>query len=183
MDGSKKFSTFDEVLLLYAEIFEKRPECIEEESIPILDYLKRINKKGIITISSQPGLDASYGLVCVKQRAFLDCFMKKDAFLNILSKNFIRDDVTCIVKSTKIELDPSYLDDSGDDGIIVRIESYKHGEYEPVSEITFKNYGPGIENLFEESVREEILASLVHVVFIDMQWGRINLFENFLAKC
>jgi hypothetical protein len=75
---------------------------VDEETIPILENLRKINVLGFVTISSQPGICSDENGYSEIQRAFIEGFMKRDMVKSFVKK-LAEYDILVVVYGTLTE--------------------------------------------------------------------------------
>lgn len=152
----------------HLSIFKEKDENKQRfgESSPLMGYLITISRKNILVYSAQLGsLNYECGVVS-KKRAFVECFLYHSTFLDILIKSKINKIegalIIIICENSNEILDiPISMDDTSDGEIIKK-------KFRVVSDMG-KIDPPDILNR----------GDLVHVLFIDMEWGRcVYLFDK-----
>jgi hypothetical protein len=180
-----KFSSYSEVLTYYADFlsgkFEDSPGGpLEEETQVILPQLKKINKAGIVTVCSQPGLELIKKKSTIIQRAFLTCYMTEDKFLMIKEK---LNHISWIwIEGVHFE-ELSNFDGPclSDDIVPLTKEVAENNEKIYTRLIPGVSVGD-IDMILENSRPEnkaEICENLYQVQFVDLVWGRrTELFDQ-----
>lgn len=196
------FSSFTDILQHYSGFLEGSVDGdltpggpLEEETIPILPHLIRMNEKEILTVCSQPGLIKKEEECVLKQRAFVDCFMTPQTLSRLFANGLHHrmDGMVFLITPVKGR------DVSPSDNIPVTIEEYENGLYHinPNDPTLYENETTKvvITNIYTEMIiedldmlvdpknKDEIFSQLIHIVFIDLVWGRPTYLFDQIVKC
>lgn len=183
----KIFPTFNKVLDHYRGLFNGKRNgedtpggIIEDETIPLFPYLLKMNEAGIMTTCSQPGIITKEGPgVIYKQRAFVDCFMYPSLLPYFFRNSEKMRGITVLVAPALHKKESADFED-----LINLSVAEREGEETEVYICFSAGLGTNdLDMVLEENVKERVLKELVHVFFVDMQWGREKYLFEVVSEC
>jgi hypothetical protein len=204
-DGSQweypTFSSFDDILHYYSKILDGSIDgdtvssgSLADETVPLLPCLTKMNNASILTVDSQLGLIKrecifDERLTTLKQRAFVDCFMRPETFARLLSRGFNMNGIVCVVtapcgRETKERLSRD------DDHISVTVEEDENQQEDKslenhtiITTISLEMSTNDLDYLLDDNVRSKVLSGIIHVTFIDLDWGRPMYLFDMILRC
>jgi hypothetical protein len=175
------FNSYSDLLsyfykFLSGDFEESCCDFFEDETLAIREQLLQINKAGILSFSSQPGVAEKDYI----QRAYLSCYMHRDLADRIKSRLQDSEILAMVGELNKLT---NNLDSSNE--VELSKELDEEGNYVTTNSIMptwkFEDLEIMLENTSKTN-RKAISKNLVQVHFVDNQWGReTEMFDKLVA--
>jgi hypothetical protein len=175
----QKALSFAELCELSAQFIEGKikfcptycAENVDEETAPLADYLAALNRAGLLTDCSQPGMDQGHS----KQRAFVTGLASEEVAARIERLSLTTDLYICV----------SRPGESNGCRMPVTIDVFRPYSWAGEAAIDEENGSFAELHSYERICSGDALRELnqaCYVTIIDLSWGRTDYLWNELAK-
>lgn len=175
IEASKRMS-----LLLKSAKFKKQISEESPENLPFLTEISKLNKRGLLTIDSQPGIKTSFlddkgTKVRIHQRAYIIGFMKPEKAEKLNKAIAFEEIVMLFIHIDSSKADIKFYPASHD--IPVTITEKDSDDYQVTTHIS--NAMPLSQFEFEmKNAHINKNEKVVMVAFIDLKWNRSTDFSK-----